>query len=342
MSNVKGEGSLNELEVAESTQPEQFLPAPATQERDKLSSIPAPVFVISWIAASSGVIIFNKWILHTAGFAFPIFLTTWHLLFATIMTQMLARFTKVLDSRHKVPMTAQVYIRAILPIAVFNSLSLVLGNMAYLYLSVSFIQMLKATNAVATLLATWALGLAPPDLSTLGKVSVIVFGVMIASFGEIKFQLFGFLIQVAGIAIEATRLVLVQRILSGDEFKMEPLVSLYYFAPATVLINAVPLLFFELPTITLADVLGVGPFTLLANAGLAFLLNVAVVFLVKKTSAVVLTLCGVLKDILLVIASMVLFKDPVTLTQVFGYGIALSGLMYYKLGPESFKRLLRL
>ncbi|EKG14328.1 protein of unknown function DUF250 [Macrophomina phaseolina MS6] len=254
----------------------------------------------------------------------------------------MARYTSILESRHKVPMTKQVYIRAILPIAVFNSLSLVFGNVAYLYLSVSFIQMLKATNAVATLLATWALGLAPPDLTTLSKVSVIVVGVMIASFGEIKFQLFGFVIQVAGIGIEATRLVLVQRILSGDEFKMEPLVSLYYFAPATVLINALPLLFFELPAISTADILHVGPFTLLANAALAFLLNVAVVFLVKKTSAVVLTLCGVLKDILLVVASMVLFKDPVTLLQLFGYGIALAGLTYYKLGPEKFKRLLRL
>lgn len=74
---------------------------------------------------------------------FPIFLTTWHLIFATIMTQGLARFTSVLDSRHTVPITGQVYLRAIVPIGIFFSLSLICGNQTYLYLSVAFIQMLK-------------------------------------------------------------------------------------------------------------------------------------------------------------------------------------------------------
>lgn len=72
-----------------------------------------------------------------------IFLTTWHLTFATLMTQFLARFTNVLDSRKKVPMNGRVYLRAIVPIGIFFSLSLICGNQAYLYLSVAFIQMLK-------------------------------------------------------------------------------------------------------------------------------------------------------------------------------------------------------
>jgi hypothetical protein len=48
----------------------------------------------------------------------------------------------------------------------------------------------------------------------------------------------------------------------------------------------------------------------------------------------------VLKDILLVFASMFLFKDPVTLLQAFGYSIALGGLVYYKLGGEKLKEYL--
>jgi hypothetical protein len=59
------------------------------------------------------------------------------------MTQLMAHFTKALDSRKKVPMTGQVYLRAIVPIGVFFSLSLICSNIAYIYLSVSFIQMLK-------------------------------------------------------------------------------------------------------------------------------------------------------------------------------------------------------
>lgn len=59
------------------------------------------------------------------------------------MTQILARFTTVLDGRKTVKMTGRVYLRAIVPIGLMFSLSLICGNMTYLYLSVAFIQMLK-------------------------------------------------------------------------------------------------------------------------------------------------------------------------------------------------------
>lgn len=50
-----------------------------------------------------------------------------------------------------------------------------------------------------------------------------------------------------------------------------------------------------------------------------------------------MTLCGVLKDILLVTISALWWKTPVTPLQLFGYTIALGGLIYYKLGVEKMK-----
>lgn len=50
-----------------------------------------------------------------------------------------------------------------------------------------------------------------------------------------------------------------------------------------------------------------------------------------------MTLCGVLKDILLVVTSIMLWGTPVTPLQFFGYSIALVGMIYYKLGAEAFK-----
>lgn len=44
-----------------------------------------------------------------------------------------------------------------------------------------------------------------------------------------------------------------------------------------------------------------------------------------------------LKDILLVVASMLIFRDPVSPLQFFGYSIALGGLVYYKLGADTLK-----
>ncbi|KAJ5266988.1 sugar phosphate/phosphate translocator [Penicillium angulare] len=319
---------------------EQTLPTvnPASEKQDapKAAFHPA-VYVSVWITLSSSVILFNKYLLDYANFRYPIILTTWHLTFATIMTQLLARFTTVLDGRKSVKMTGRVYLRAIVPIGLMFSLSLICGNMTYLYLSVAFIQMLKATTPVAVLIATWGMGMAPVNYKTLGNVSIIVVGVVIASFGEIKFVMIGFLFQLGGIVFEATRLVMVQRLLSSAEYKMDPMVSLYYFAPICAVMNGAVALFLEFPRVTMEQVYGVGIWILLANAMCAFLLNVSVVFLIGKTSSLVMTLCGVLKDILLVAASMMLWNTPVTALQFFGYSIALIGLVYYKLGGDKIR-----
>jgi hypothetical protein len=137
---------------------------------------------------------------------------------------------------------------------------------------------------VAVLLATWGLGVAPASLKTLFNVSFIVIGVIIASFGEIKFVLIGFLYQCGGIAFEAIRLVMVQRLLSSAEYKMDPLVSLYYFAPVCATMNAIASLIIEVPYVTMRHVYDVGIFVLLLNGVIAFLLNVSVVFLVREPS----------------------------------------------------------
>lgn len=179
--------------------------------------------------------------------------------------------------------------------------------------------------------------MAPVNLKVLVNVSVIVLGVVIASFGEIKFVLVGFLFQLGGIVFEATRLVMVQRLLSSAEFKMDPMVSLYYFAPVCAVMNGAVALFLEIPHVTMDHIYGVGIWVLLANAMVAFLLNVSVVFLIGKTSSLVMTLCGVLKDILLVAASMMIWNTPVTALQFFGYSVALIGLVYYKLGGDKIR-----
>lgn len=215
-------------------------------------------------------------------------------------------------------MTVRLYMRTIVPIGLMFSLSLSCGNLAYLYLSVSFIQMLKvraplllgsatrcrgisslkkvrtdfsqATMPVVTLLVSWALRVVPPSLTTLGNVSFIVFGIIIASYGEIQFVLTGFINQAAAILFEAVRLVLVQKLLSGDEFEMDPLVSLYYFAPVCVMINGTIALVVELPRMTIADVENVGYCMFLINALIAFALNVSSVFLVSLECSSIITM----------------------------------------------------
>ncbi|KFX98902.1 hypothetical protein O988_04146 [Pseudogymnoascus sp. VKM F-3808] len=265
------------------------------------------VYVVIWISLSSSVILFNKWILDSQEFRYPVLLTAWHLFFATVMTQIMARTTSLLDGRKNVRMNTRI---------------------------VAFIQMLKATTPVAVLVTGWFFGIQKPNMRVLFNVSFIVIGVVLASFGEIKFVMIGFLFQCGGIMFEAVRLVMVQRLLNSPDSKMDPLVSLYYFAPVCTVFNGLIALAWEVPKVTMPEIHKVGLHNFALNAMVAFALNVSVVFLIGKTSSLVLTLCGVLKDILLVAASMMIWGTIVTPLQFIGYAIALGGLVYYKLGGE--------
>jgi drug/metabolite transporter (DMT)-like permease len=309
----------------------------ADRSQPKQAGVHSAVYIVAWIALSSSVILFNKWILDTLNFRYPVILTTYHLTFATLMTQIMARTTHMLDGRKSVKMTGEIYMRAIVPIGIFFSLSLICGNLSYLYLSVAFIQMLKATTPVAVLLSGWALGVSQPSLKVFLNVSFIVIGVILASMGEIKFVVVGVVYQIGGVIFEALRLTMVQRVLSSPDLKMDPLVSLYYFAPICAVMNFIVAMVWEVPRVSMDDFYNVGLFTFLINGLCAFLLNIAVVLLIGKTSAVVLTLCGVLKDIMLVAASMMIWGTQVTPLQFFGYSIALGGMVYYKLGYDKLK-----
>ncbi|SPJ72549.1 related to triose phosphate/3-phosphoglycerate/phosphate translocator [Fusarium torulosum] len=294
----------------------------------------ASAYILTWIFFSNATIIFNKWLIDTAGFRYPIILTTWHLVFATVATQLLARTTSLLDSRHTLPLSRRLYVRTILPIGILYSASLVFSNIVYLYLSVAFIQMLKSTGPVFTLIASWVWGVAQPDTKTFGNVMLIVAGVALASFGEIEFSWWGFIFQMCGTIAEAVRVVMIQVMLSAEGLRMDPLVGLYYYAPVCALMNLVVVFFTEGPRFQWEDAAHAGYGMLFANACLAFVLNVITVFLIGKTSGLVMTLSGILKSILLVAVSVVIWSTHISLLQTLGYSVALMGLVLYSVGYE--------
>lgn len=103
---------------------------------------------------------------------------------------------------------------------------------------------------------------------------------MVASVGEIRISWIGVWFQIAGLVFESMRVVMIQVLLSDGGEKMDPLVSLYYFAPVCGAMNLVMVWFTELGSFQVADFMRVGPFFLVFNAMVAFGLNVSSVFLV--------------------------------------------------------------
>ncbi|KAL2844767.1 triose-phosphate transporter family-domain-containing protein [Aspergillus pseudoustus] len=362
---------------------------------------------VNWIFWSNLTILFNKWIIEYTPFKYPILLTTWHLLFATLATQLLAHTTPLLSARKSLPMNARIYTAKIAPIGLLYSASLVCSNVAYVYLNVGFIQMLKAAGPVITLLTSYIWSVTELTTGKVVNILVIAVSVGVTVSGEIQFSWLGVGLQVAALVCDANRLVLMELITSsssgssskaveetrlrgeeeeeGEEGegkykdhshseseskphlqpenvralgKMDPLVSLYYTAPICFAMNAIlawkaevqPLLLSQLqerstttttttttttPSTTATSlglseiILQTGLSTLLANALVGFLLNVAVFTLIGKTSGLTMTLVSIPKNILLIAASVVLWGTRVSPVQAVGYAVALAGLVVY-------------
>jgi drug/metabolite transporter (DMT)-like permease len=211
--------------------------------------------------------------------------------------------------------------------------------------------MLKSAGPVAVLFASWAWGVATPNMNTLVNVLIIVLGVAVASFGEIQFSWIGFIFQCAGTVFEAIRLVMIQVMLKGEGIRMDPLVGLFYYAPVCAVMNIFVVAVTEFPKFQWADAQKAGFGMLFLNALAAFFLNIVSVFLVSysvlkiityiltlikigKTSSLVMALTGILKSILLVAASVLIWNTPISFLQTIGYAIALIGLVFYSVGYE--------
>ncbi|KAL9040895.1 MAG: hypothetical protein Q9180_001632, partial [Flavoplaca navasiana] len=280
----------------------------------------------------------NKWMLNEGrGIISSKLLVFYHLTLATLMTQILARSTSILDGRHKMQMKPVMYIRTVVPIGLFYGLSLVSSNEVYLHLSVAFIQMLKGAAPIAVLLTLWAFGLESPTFFKIINLSIIVFGIGLTSLGEIRFEFVGFLLQIFALFFEAFRLAFTQKLLKDDKYKMDPLVSLYYFAPCCAgLICMEGLLKMSLTgewnAITWEEVKTVGVGLCMSNGLLAVGLNVASVLLIGKTSSLILTLCGVVKNIILIGSSAYFEGTVITPMQYIGSSVVMVGLVYYNLG----------
>ncbi|PNH09282.1 putative sugar phosphate/phosphate translocator [Tetrabaena socialis] len=161
---------------------------------------------VLWMLCSSALIILNK-SLYRRGFRYPSTVTGAGQLFSALSGLLLA----AVGAQPLRPLPpARVWARTLLPITAASAATMYFGNMAYLYLSVSFIQIIKAFTPALTLLLCCAAGLERPHWPLLVSVAMIAGGtagaVLIES-GAPSFNALGFAAFMASSLTEAARVV---------------------------------------------------------------------------------------------------------------------------------------
>ncbi|XVF28117.1 hypothetical protein REPUB_Repub15cG0001600 [Reevesia pubescens] len=286
------------------------------------------LYLFIYILLSSGVILYNKWVLSPKYFNFPlpITLTMIHMAFSGLVAFFLIRVFKVVAP---VKMTFEIYATCVIPISAFFASSLWFGNTAYLHISVAFIQMLKALMPVATFSMGVMCGTDKPRCDVFLNMVLVSVGVVISSYGEIHFNIVGTVYQVTGIFAEALRLVLTQVLLQKKGLTLNPITSLYYIAPCSFVFLFVPWCLLEKPGIAVSQI-QFNFWIFFSNALCALALNLSTFLVIGRTGAVTIRVAGVLKDWILIALSTVIFPESIiTGLNIIGYAIALCGVVMY-------------
>nr|GMD78858.1 probable sugar phosphate/phosphate translocator At5g25400 [Ipomoea batatas] len=257
-------------------------------------------YVTIWIFLSFTVIIYNKYILDRKmyNWPYPISLTMIHMAFCSSFAYFLVRVLKLVDP---VSMSWPIYLKsmlkALMPVAVYS-----IGVLCS-----------KESFRVDTML---------------NMVSISI-GVAIAAYGEAKFDSWGVILQLGAVAFEATRLVMIQILLTSKGITLNPITSLYYVAPCCLAFLFVPWVMVEYPNLKENSSYHFDYMIFGTNSFCAFALNLAVFLLVGKTSALTMNVAGVVKDWMLIAFSWSVIKDTVTPINLVGYGLAFLGVAYY-------------
>lgn len=294
---------------------------------------------VVWCCFSAGLTVYNKWIFMEDGgnFPFTIFVTWWHQLLATIFTRTLWCYRPdYFPAVQRGEVTSRIFLTGLLPPGLCLSGALYLGNRAYLFLSVAYIQMIKSVMPVAVFSLSCAIGTESPGLVDVGTMLAATVGAIVCTTGETQWSSMGFAFMMGSFASEAIRLVMVKRFLSGERVSLDALSGLYYYSPVCLVALTVLLQALELSQVTPLKVWDLSHH-LLANGAVAIGLNVSSLVFMKAASATLFTLYGLLKDLTLILGSAVLLHGILTTQQIIAYVVIVISVRTFQKNREKTK-----
>jgi len=312
--------------------PRQHLAAETLQLVERTA--PVMVYGTLVIFCSAGFVNLNSYLMQKGMFPFAVPLVMLQASFTTCMCAMLLIFRPKLfpsltDPEHKVYLDSKFLLRRIAPVAVFFTAQLALSNVAYNYASVAFLQMIKESNLVTVYVMSVILGFEILKFRQVSLILTLVLATLATIKGELQFEVMGLGLQGACCLCECTKLVVQGLLLSGSGKKLDALSYVLQISPLCLffllVLVAVHVTFVPLPMVELpqwSDVMNC-KYLIAINVMTAFVLNLAIAFFFKHSSAMAFLLVGVAKDALIVLACALIFEESIGSLQAVAFAMQL-------------------
>ncbi|KAL6598714.1 hypothetical protein ACP70R_005064 [Stipagrostis hirtigluma subsp. patula] len=286
--------------------------------------------VAAWYSSNIGVLLLNKYLLSNYGFKYPIFLTMCHMAACSLFSYAAIAWLRI------VPMQlprSRLQLAKIAALSLVFCASVVSGNISLRYLPVSFNQAVGATTPFFTAVFAYLMTVKRESFLTYLALVPVVTGVIIASGGEPSFHLFGFIMCVGATAARALKTVLQGILMSSEGEKINSMNLLMYMAPIAVILLVPATIFMEDNVIAVTAELAKKDFNiiwyLLFNSSLAYFVNLTNFLVTKHTSALTLQVLGNAKGAVAVVISILIFRNPVSVTGMLGYTLTVIGVVLY-------------
>ncbi|CAL9099567.1 unnamed protein product [Musa textilis] len=257
-------------------------------------------YILVWYTFSTCLTLYNKTLLgHKLGkFPAPLLMNAFHFTLQAVLSKIVG----CIQSRGAdvgITMTWKDYFIRVVPTALGTALDINLSNASLVFISVTFATMCKSASPVFLLLFAFAFRLETPSYKLLGIILIISFGVLLTGLKN-PITLMSYVTPTMAVATLLLSLV------------MDPWHHLdtnaYFDSPWHVMLSCL---------------------LMLTGGALAFFMVLTEYILVSATSAVTVSIAGVVKEAVTIMVAVFYFHDQFTLLKGIGLLIIITGVSLF-------------
>ncbi|KAF2853852.1 TPT-domain-containing protein [Plenodomus tracheiphilus IPT5] len=321
------------------------------------------VLIGLWYLFSISISVYNKWMFKEEKgdgqpaniFPFPLFTTCLHMIvqfsLASLVLFLIPSFRPRHDSLNphaagarvepidpnKPLMTKWFYFSRLGPCGAATGMDIGLGNTSLKFISLTFFTMCKSSALGFVLIFAFLFRLEQPSWRLVFIILIMTAGVVMMVAGEAAFHALGFILVMVSACSSGFRWSLTQILLLRNPATANPFSSIFFLAPVmffSIFILAIPVEGFSalaegLTHLFEAKGTGLGIGILLFPGVLAFLMTSSEFALLKRTSVVTLSICGIFKEVVTIGTANLVFKDPLTPINLTGLVVTIGSITAY-------------
>lgn len=284
-------------------------------------------FIFVWYTFSLFLTLYNKSLLgdHLGQFPAPYLMNTIHFSMQAVLSKFITWFWPE-KFETNVVMSWRDYFLRVVPTALGTAMDVNFSNVSLVFVTVTFATMCKSAAPIFLLLFAFAFRLEAPSYKLSGIILVISIGILLTVAKETEFELGGFVLIMLAAVMSGFRWCMTQILLQKEAYGLKnPLTLMSYVTPVMAVATALLSLALD-PWGSLRENkyfnnswhITRSCLLMFFGGTLAFFMVLTEYILVSITSAVTITIAGVVKEAVTIMVAVLYFHDKFTWLKGFG------------------------